>query len=105
MLQMHGTLLGQQPLHLLVAMADKDLLLNAVELGACMKVIRKKAQHMLVGDFKADPGTGPMTLAVGYCHNATTKYVFFNSDGKTTRPTPKCIETISQSQRGFNLSG
>ena len=28
MLQLHGTLLGQQPLHLLVAMADKDLLFN-----------------------------------------------------------------------------
>ena len=31
-------------------------LLNAVELGACMKVNRKKTQHMLVGDIKADPG-------------------------------------------------
>ena len=30
MLQLHGTLLGQQPLHLLVVMADKDLLLNVL---------------------------------------------------------------------------
>ena len=30
MLQLHGTLLGQQPLHLLVGMADKSLLLNVL---------------------------------------------------------------------------
>ena len=35
---------------------DASALLNAVELEACIKVNRKKAQHMLVGDFKADPG-------------------------------------------------
>ena len=35
---------------------DASALLNAVEMGVCMKVNRKKAQHMLVGDFKADPG-------------------------------------------------
>ena len=35
---------------------DASALPTAVELGACMKVNRKKAQHMPVGDFKADPG-------------------------------------------------
>ena len=36
--------------------------------------------------------------------NPATKVCTKRSDGKTIRPTPKCIETISQSQRGFDLS-